>query len=116
MIQGCMSGGHVVYNISRDCGWCGPTSLIESCRLPNGRECNAKGSDPRRTDGHCALVWAPEYHHLPKKAADVAGSGGHFLTFLFNCAGGGSGVLRSTTGHAFGPYTDLLHGVRGGDV
>lgn len=61
-------------------------------------------------------MWAPELHYLPSKAADVPGSGGWFISFHFHCSGGGSGVLKSTTGSPFGPYTDLVHGVPGGDV
>ena len=61
-------------------------------------------------------VWAPELHYLPSKSDDVPGSGGWFISFHFHCAGGGSGLLRSSTGGPFGPYTDLVHGVPGGDV
>ena len=112
LAPGSFTGGHVVYNITRDCTFCGPASQAGSCRLPNvPGKCNGVGKG-----AHCALVWAPEFHHLPLKAADVPGSGGYFLTFHFHCAGGGSGVLRSTSGHAFGPYADLVQGVPGGDV
>eukprot|EP01043_Picozoa_sp_COSAG02_P065872 COSAG02_NODE_10074_length_2032_cov_3.760476_1_plen_475_part_00 len=116
LAPGSFTGGHVVYNISSDCSFCGSATEPGSCRLPNIRgQCNGMGKDGK-PGGHCALVWAPEFHHLPKKATDVPGSGGYFLTFHFHCAGGGSGVLRSTSGHAFGPYADLVHGVPGGDV
>ena len=93
LAPGSFTGGHVVYNISRDCSFCGPTTLPGSCRQPNiPDQCNGVGKDGK-PGGHCALVWAPEFHHLPAKAADVPGSGGYFLTFHFHCSGGGSGVL-----------------------
>ena len=97
-------GGRVVYNVSRDCSWC--SDEPRGCRTPNTPEaCPAQ---------NCSRVWAPEFHFLPAKATEP--SGGYYLTFHFHCAGGGSGVLQSTTGEAFGPYADLLHGVSGGDV
>lgn len=97
-------GGRVVYNVSRDCSWC--SDEPRSCRTPNTPyACPAQ---------NCSRIWAPEFHFLPGKAAEP--SGGYYVTFHFHCAGGGSGVLQSTTGEAFGPYADLLHGVSGGDV
>lgn len=98
-------GGRVVYNITRDCTWCGNETY--GCRTPN-----IPSVCPNST---CARVWAPEFHFLPSKVAEP--SGGYYLTFHFHCAGGSSGVLASTTGLPFGPYADhLWSGVSGGDV
>lgn len=63
-----------------------------------------------------AMLWAPEIHYLPSKAADVPGSGGYFLAFSAGMCGGGAGVLKSTTGTAFGPYAGLNHQVPGLDM
>ena len=94
----------MVYNVTRDCTYCG-----QGCRTPNTAAACGPALD-------CARVWAPEFHYEPALADAVPGSGGYFLTYHFHCSGGGSGLLRSTTGQPFGPYADLVHGVPGGDV
>eukprot|EP00911_Craspedida_sp_UC1_P000205 UC1_evm1s155 len=122
LVPGSYVGGAVVFNLTRDCKFCSPASPSGGCRVPNscdvcgiGRNDTASGGCTPKYD--CgARVWAPELHYLPEMAEDVPGSGGWFITFHFHCAGGGSGVLRSTSGTAFGPFTDLVHGVPGGDV
>jgi len=43
-------------------------------------------------------IWAPEIHYL---------KGTFWLTYCVNWPGGGTGVLRSTTGKAGGPYIDI---------
>lgn len=43
-------------------------------------------------------VWAPEIHYL---------KGTFWLTYCLNWPGGGTGILRSTTGRAEGPYEDV---------
>ena len=120
LIPGSFEGGRVVFNLTRDCKFCGPVTPTGGCRVPNtcgvcgiGHN-DSTGCIPARDCG--GRVWAPELHYLPNKAVDVPGSGGWFISFHFHCAGGGSGLLRSTSGNAFGPYTDLVHGVPGGDV
>ena len=46
LAPGSFTGGHVVYNISRDCSFCGPATEPGSCRLPNIRgQCNGIGKD-----------------------------------------------------------------------
>ncbi len=115
-------GGKVVYNATRDCKFCGPVTAAGGCRVPNscgmcgiGRNSSAGGGcTPKKDCG--GRVWAPELHYLAEKAADVPGSGGWFISYHLHCAGGGSGVLRSTTASPFGPFTDLVEGVPGGDV
>ena len=96
---GSFVGGHVVFNVSRDCPHWPASCRCVSCGggKPGGR------------------VWAPEVHYL-KKAADVPGSGGYFMSYHVHASGCGSGVLKSTSGHPFGPYTSLVEGVPGGDV
>lgn len=109
-----------MFNLTRDCKFCGPITRNGGCRAPSTcAYCgvlrnDSTGCTPARICG--GRVWAPEMHYLPDKAADVPGSGGWFISFHFHCEGGGSGILRSTSGTAFGPYTDLVHGVPGGDV
>ena len=114
-------GGKVIFNISRDCKFCGPATAAGGCRVPNscarcgvGDNSSTGGCTPKKDCG--GRVWAPELHYLAEKAADVPGSGGWFISYHFHCAGGGSGVLRSTTASPFGPFTDLVEGVPGGDV
>lgn len=48
-------------------------------------------------DGHRA-IWAPEIHYL---------KGTFWLTYCVNWEGGGTGLLKSTTGKPEGPYTDV---------
>jgi hypothetical protein len=48
-------------------------------------------------NGHRA-VWAPEIHYL---------KGTFWLTYCLNWEGGGTGVLKSTTGKPEGPYVDV---------
>ena len=120
LVPGSFVGGKVAFNLTRDCKFCGKATASGGCRAPNscarcgGGDNGAGGCTPKTSCG--ARVWAPELHHLPEKAADVPGSGGWFISYHFHCAGGGSGLLRSTSGSAFGPFTDLVHGVPGGDV
>eukprot|EP01052_Picozoa_sp_SAG31_P003923 SAG31_NODE_155_length_22130_cov_9.540098_24_plen_349_part_00 len=117
---GSFVGGRAVFNLTRDCKFCAPATAAGGCRVPNScdacgvGENTAAGCSPKTQCG--GRVWAPELHYLPDKAADVPGSGGWFISFHFHCAGGGSGVLKSTTSSPWGPYTDLVHGVPGGDV
>ena len=91
-------GGIVVYNITTDCALCNASEPQSCSAYPYGR------------------VWAPEFHCLPGKAADVPDSGGYFITHNFHCPGGNSGVLASATGLPYGPYRNLLWGAGGGDV
>ena len=120
LLPGSFVGGAVVFNLTRDCKFCGPATATGGCRAPNscaqcgGRTLVSGGCVPKVDCG--GRVWAPELHYLPQKAAEVPGSGGWFISFHFHCAGGGSGLLKSTTGSPFGPFTDLVHGVPGGDV
>jgi endoglycosylceramidase len=122
LVAGSFVGGGVVFNLTRDCKFCGPATVAGGCRAPNScAQCGMYHNDS--ADGGCTpkkdcggRVWAPELHYLPGKAADVPGSGGWFISFHFHCAGGGSGVLQSTSGTPFGPFTDLVNGVPGGDV
>lgn len=117
---GSFKGGKVVFNLTKDCKFCGPATAAGGCRVPNS--CDACGVGENSTAGcspktQCGgRVWAPELHYLADKAADVPGSGGWFISFHFHCAGGGSGVLKSTTASPWGPFTDLMHGILGGDV
>ena len=119
-VPGSYAGGGVVFNLTKDCQFCGPATAAGGCRAPNScAQCGAGGTKaggctPKKDCG--GRVWAPELHYLPKKAVDVPGSGGWFISFHFHCAGGGSGILKSTSGTPFGPFTDLVHGVPGGDV
>jgi len=46
----------------------------------------------------CRAIWAPEVHYL---------KGTFWLTYCVNWPGGGTGILRSTTGRAEGPYADV---------
>ena len=48
-------------------------------------------------DGNRA-IWAPEIHYL---------KGNYWITYCVNWPGGGTGLLRSTTGKPEGPYTDV---------
>jgi xylan 1,4-beta-xylosidase len=48
-------------------------------------------------DGHRA-IWAPELHHI---------EGTFWLTYCVNYPGGGTGLLKSTSGKAEGPYADV---------
>lgn len=43
-------------------------------------------------------IWAPELHYL---------KGTFWITYCVNWPGGGTGLLKSTTGKAEGPYTDV---------
>ena len=98
---GSFRGGGVVWNTTRDCHdneLCGNISVHGSCLLPG-----------------TGFIWAPEYHYLPNKAADVPGSGGNFLTYEMHCGGGTTGLMKSTSGHALGPYEILLPQWAGGD-
>lgn len=95
-------GGRVVYNATRDCPGCG------ECIIPN--------TPAACPSGKCARVWAPEYHYLPSTLAAVPRAGGHFIALHLHCSGGFSGVLASTTGHAYGPYEAINTAVHGGDV
>ena len=120
LVPGSFVGGGVAFNLTRDCKFCGAATAAGGCRVPNS--CASCGAGPAKGGGctpkkDCgARVWAPELHYLANKAADVPGSGGWFISFHFHCAGGGSGLLKSTTGSPFGPFTDLVHGVPGGDT
>eukprot|EP01045_Picozoa_sp_COSAG04_P024419 COSAG04_NODE_3043_length_3243_cov_16.853082_3_plen_135_part_00 len=102
LVPGSFVGGKVVFNLTRDCKFCGKATASGGCRAPNscarcgGGDNGAGGCTPKTSCG--ARVWAPELHHLPEKAADVPGSGGWFISYHFHCAGGGSGLLKSTTG------------------
>jgi hypothetical protein len=122
LTPGSYVGGGVVFNLTRDCRFCGNATAAGGCRAPNSCAVCGVGANTT-TDGGCepatdcgGRVWAPELHYLPDKADAVPGSGGWFISFHFHCSGGGSGLLRSTTGSPFGPFTDLVHGVSGGDV
>jgi xylan 1,4-beta-xylosidase len=48
-------------------------------------------------DGHRA-IWAPELHYI---------KGTFWLAYCINWPGGGTGILKSTTGKAEGPYVDV---------
>ena len=123
LVAGSFVGGGLVFNLTRDCKFCGPATAAGGCRAFNScaqcgvyRNDSADGGCTPKTDDCGGRVWAPELHYLPGKAADLPGSGGWFISFHFHCAGGESGVLQSTSGTPFGPFTDLVHGVPGGDV
>jgi xylan 1,4-beta-xylosidase len=48
----------------------------------------------------CRLLWAPEIHFL---------KGNYFVTYCMSgCANGGTGILKSASGRAEGPYVDAL--------
>ncbi len=46
----------------------------------------------------CRAIWAPEIHYL---------KGNYWITYCVNWPGGGTGILRSTTGKPEGPYVDV---------
>lgn len=48
----------------------------------------------------CRLLWAPEIHYL---------KGNYFIPYCMSgCANGGTGILKSASGRAEGPYVDAL--------
>jgi len=48
--------------------------------------------------GGCRAIWAPEIHYV---------KGNYWIAYCVNWPGGGTGLLRSTTGKPEGPYADV---------
>ena len=114
LAPGTFTGGAVVFNITRDCPQCS-----RACRTPNScASCGGGAAGCATPDSSScgARLWAPEIHYVPEKAAAVPRSGGYFITYHMHCTGGGSGVLKSTSGTPIGPFAPLVGGIPGGDT